>query len=251
MNKESLTNKKAWEYKAYEAWIKRDGLPSDKGKEIMINPLNCLKNHEKYFRDIEKKKIANICGSNGRKAVPLALLGADVTVFDISEENKKYALELAKSVNAKISYIVCDIYDIDLNIYGNCFDILYLEGGILHYFHDIDKLMNILFSLLNKNGKIVLSDFHPFRKIYPINSFKSSIEDYFDTKIHNSDLAYKHLLNTSENEEIPSCKIRLYNLSEIINSLIKAGFIIKEFNETPSWTNEKIPGEFTIYAIKD
>lgn len=40
-------------------------------------------------------KIANPCGSNGRIAVPLALLGADVTIFDISEENKRYALELA------------------------------------------------------------------------------------------------------------------------------------------------------------
>lgn len=29
-------------------------------------------------------------------AVPLALLGADVTVFDISEDNKRYASELAE-----------------------------------------------------------------------------------------------------------------------------------------------------------
>ena len=35
----------------------------------------------------EGLKIANICGSCGKKAIPLALLGADVTVFDISEEN--------------------------------------------------------------------------------------------------------------------------------------------------------------------
>jgi len=32
--------------------------------------------------------------------------------------------------------------------------------------------------------------------------------------------------------------------------MIKNGFTIKEFNEEPSWTNEKLPGGFTIYAIK-
>jgi hypothetical protein len=33
--------------------------------------------------------------------------------------------------------------------------------------------------------------------------------------------------------------------------MIKNGFIIKELNEDPSWTNEKLPGEFTIYAVKE
>ena len=50
-------------------------------------------------------KIANICGSNGRKAVPLALLGADVTIFDISEENKRYAIELADCADVNIKLI--------------------------------------------------------------------------------------------------------------------------------------------------
>ncbi|MBU3204884.1 hypothetical protein [Clostridium algidicarnis] len=28
------------------------------------------------------------------------------------------------------------------------------------------------------------------------------------------------------------------------------GFTLKEFNEYPNWEDEKIPGEFTILAIK-
>jgi len=46
--------------------------------------------------------VSLIIHGNGRKAVPLALLGADVTVFDISEENKRYALELAEAANTHI-----------------------------------------------------------------------------------------------------------------------------------------------------
>lgn len=39
-------------------------------------------------------------------------------------------------------------------------------------------------------------------------------------------------------------------MSEIINSVINSGFMLKKFDEHPAWTNEKIPGEFTIVASK-
>jgi 2-polyprenyl-3-methyl-5-hydroxy-6-metoxy-1,4-benzoquinol methylase len=89
MNEQSAANKKAWEHRTYEFWSNRDGAPMDKANKILQNPKACLKNHQEYFKDIEGKKIANLCGSNGRKAVPLALMGANVTVFDISEQNRK------------------------------------------------------------------------------------------------------------------------------------------------------------------
>lgn len=95
----------------------------------------------------------------------MPLLGADVTVFDISEENRKYALELANYANTVIDYIVGDIYDIDMNKYMNSFDVIYLEGGVLHYFSDMDKLMGVLFSILKNGGRMILSDYHPLKDV--------------------------------------------------------------------------------------
>ena len=164
MNEQSEINKKAWEYRAYEYWLKNYGLPEVRAKIIMEDPIARLKNHGKYFQNVNGLKIANPCGSNGRRAVALALLGADVTVFDISEENKEYALELSRCAHVNLNYIVGDFYDVDMNVYGNYFDILYLEGGILHYFHDIDKFMKMLFLMLKPNGQIILNDFHPSEK---------------------------------------------------------------------------------------
>ncbi len=40
-------------------------------------------------------------------------------------------------------------------------------------------------------------------------------------------------------------------ISEIINEVIENGFILNEFDEHPSWTNEKVTGEFTIIAKKN
>src|SRR5699024_8000234 len=84
------------------------------------------KKQQEYFENVRGINVGNICGSNGRKAVPLSLLGADVTVFDISEENKRYALELADFANTSIDYVVGDIYDMNLNKYAGYFDVLYL-----------------------------------------------------------------------------------------------------------------------------
>ena len=250
MNKQSIINKKAWEYRTYEAWVKRDGLPHEKAMKIRENPIGCLKMHQKYLQNISGLDIANICGSNGRKAVPLALLGANVTVFDISEGNKKYAMELADASKVHINYEVTDIYDINLCKYKDAFDILYLEGGILHYFFDIDKFMKILFTILKPGGRMILSDAHPFRKMMSSNPSKDNIRDYFDSGIHEADVAYKCFLDISDDENVPNCSLRLYNISEIINSVIRQRFILKEFNEYPNIFNQKVPGEFMIYAIK-
>ncbi|KOY80261.1 class I SAM-dependent methyltransferase [Lysinibacillus sp. FSL H8-0500] len=254
MNEQSIKNKKAWEYRAYEFWNKSNGTPKDLAIQILENPRACLKKHKQYFEHIEGKRIANICGSNGRKAVPLALLCAEVTVFDISAENQKYALELAEYANTSIHYIVTDIYEIDLTKYRNHFDMIYLEGGILHYFHDIDQFMFILFSLLKDGGEMLLSDFHPLRRCIvkgPNAEIQYQIQQgYFDKKLQNGDLAYKHFFDEHEQEDFPDVSVRFYTLSEIINSVITSGFKLMKFDEHRGWKNENIPWEFTILAVK-
>ena len=168
----SIQNKKAWEYNAYDFWIREVGAPADRAKDILNNPLGALKKYAKYFDEYKGVKIANICGSCGKKAVPLAFLGAEVTVFDISEDNKRYAMELAEAAEVHIDYEVCDVLKIDLMKFGGCFDVVFMEGGILHYFHDINEFMFVMNSLLKPNGKMICSDFHPFTKISDINSPK-------------------------------------------------------------------------------
>lgn len=250
MEKASQQNKAAWEYRAYEYLVKSNGEPSEYARVILEDPAGKLKKHYKYFKAIEGKKIGNPCGSAGRRAVALSVLGADVTVFDISEENMRYAMELAESAGVELEYVVGDIYDIDEGQYGQIFDMLYLEGGILHYFHDLDRLMSKLHGLLKPGGEIVLNDFHPFRKVVPINFFESSVKDYFETGIHQGDVAYKNLVEAKDGEEFPECSFRYYTISEVMNSMIAAGFQILGVEEEPSWTDPKLPGEMTIHGAK-
>lgn len=246
----SVQNKKAWEYNAYEFWVKHSGTPSERAKEDVKDPIGMLKRYADYFDKYKGVKVANICGSCGKKAVPLAVLGAEVTVFDISEDNKRYALETAEAANVNINFEVCDVLEIDTEKYGAFFDVVFMEGGVLHYFHDIDKFMNIMYLLLKSGGKMICSDFHPFTKIKDILELEQPSISYFSTEIFEGEMAHARFFEKDIREQMPKCSYRKYTISEMINSVIKNGFVLRKFDEHPAWTNDSIPGEFTITASK-
>ena len=244
-------NKKAWEYTAYDFWLKETGRPADLAREIKLDPVGHLRKYSSYFEAYRGQRIANICGSCGKKAIPLAVLGAEVTVFDISEDNKRYAMEVAEAAEIHIQYEVCDILEIDRNRYGGYFDIVFMEGGILHYFHDINEFMQIMNLLLKPGGKMICSDFHPLVKINDVLNQGIPKMSYFSTEIYEGEVAHAHFYEEEFRSQIPKCSLRKYTLSEIINSAIDSGFSIKRFDEHPAWTNPELPGEFTMIALKN
>ncbi len=246
----SEQNKKAWEYNAYEFWVMQSGTPAERAQEDLKDPVRMLKQYARYFDTYKGVRVANICGSCGKKAVPLAVLGAEVTVFDISEDNKRYALETAKCAGVSINFEVCDVLEIDMEKYGNHFDVVFMEGGILHYFHDINEFMGIMYSLLKKGGKMICSDFHPFTKIADLLELKQPSMSYFSTEVFEGEMAHARFYEESIRKQMPKCSYRKYTISEIINSVIESGFALNRFDEYPAWTDDRIPGEFTLIAEK-
>jgi 2-polyprenyl-3-methyl-5-hydroxy-6-metoxy-1,4-benzoquinol methylase len=245
-----LQNKKAWEYNAYNFWVMNVGSPSVQAKKILADPKGMLKRYVDYFDNFKGVRIANICGSCGKKAIPLALLGAEVTVFDISVDNERYALEVAGFANVEINYEVCDVLDLDMKKYAGSFDVVFMEGGVLHYFHNIDRFMNVMFSLLKSGGKMICSDFHPFTKISDTLNLEQPVMNYFSTDIFEGEMAHARFFGEEIRKQMPMCLYRKYTIGEIINTVIKSGFLLRCFDEHPSWTNKSVPGEFTLVATK-
>ncbi|WP_346888028.1 class I SAM-dependent methyltransferase [Clostridium sp. UBA1056] len=258
MNDQGEINKKAWSYRAYEYRVNEEGLPSDVAKNMILQPEKYLKNHLQYLGDVKEKKIANLLGSCGKKAIPLALLGADVTIVDISKEHKKYAMEVAKEAGVNLTYIVSDFLDLDIAEMINSFDIVYLEGGILHYFSDLDKVSKKISSLLKSGGKLVLNDFHPIRKIFKTRDIFDTRDyaleltgDYFENTLQVAEVAYEKTFPENERNEFPKCLLRYWTIGEIITYFASAGFIIEKLVEGPRFdSHQNIPGEFTLIAHK-
>lgn len=250
MIESSRQNKEAWEYNTYDFWVMEAGHPQERAKKILADPIGTLKRYASYFDTFNGIRVANICGSCGKKAVPLAILGADVSVFDISEDNKKYAVELAEASKVSINYEVCDVLEIDLQKFGEYFDVVFMEGGILHYFHNIDDFMKMMYALLKPNGRMICSDFHPFTKISDVMDFQQPTMGYFAREVFEGEMAHARFYDEETRKNFPKCSLRKYTISEIINAVIGSGFTLTKFDEHPAWTNNDLPGEFTLIANK-
>lgn len=246
----SRQNKTAWEFNAYDFWVEQAGRPEERAKRILQNPAAHLGKYAPYFDGFQGKRIANICGSCGKKAVPLAVMGAEVSVFDISGDNARYANEMAQAAGVPLDYQVCDVLEIDMEKYGGCFDTVFMEGGVLHYFHDLPVFMQKMHDLLKNGGKMICSDFHPLTKVMDVLNFQRPTMSYFSADTMEAEMPHAKFYDEEKRKTFPKCNLRLYTVSEIINAVIGAGFTVTQFDEHPAWTNADLPGEFTVMARK-
>src|SRR3972149_7639655 len=112
---------------------------------------------------IPGKRICNLQGSRGKAAVALALLGAEVTVVDCAEENRRYARELAAAAGVALDYRVADSIVADTLGLGR-FDIVLMELGVLHYHQDIARFFAVVAALTKPGGVMLLNEFHPVQR---------------------------------------------------------------------------------------
>ena len=95
-------NCRAWNARWYDAWLSAFQSPKAEAARIVADPERILRRLLPYLGQVAGKRICNVQGSHGRIAVALAYLRADVTVIDFSQENQRFALELAAAAEVTI-----------------------------------------------------------------------------------------------------------------------------------------------------
>lgn len=252
-------NKQAWNTGAYEAWMERFGPPAVAAQKLMQNPEKKIGEIYKFFDNVKNKKIINLMGSNGMKAVALSLLGADVTVVDFSTENKQYSQELANAADVNLRYILSDILELPSEELSPNYDIVFMENGILHYFLELKPLFNVVSTLLKSGGRMVLQDFHPVStKLISSRGTTAKIRkhkvngDYFDTSLEERDISFSKYIDGGGNNS--KVYLRNWNLGEVVTAIADSGLYIKELKEFPNLSSDVfdvgIPKSFIVVAEK-
>lgn len=244
-------NKAAWETKAYQAWVQAYGTPEALAEELKGTIHHHLRYWLKYIGDPSELRILNLLGSHGRKAISLAMLGADVTVVDISEENRLYAVQTAAAAGVPLHYICSDVLHIPDEEELGQFDIVLLEFGILHYFTDLHPLFALIRRRLRPHARLLLTDFHPFARTWATTyNLPHPTGNYFDTNVHQGDVAFAKLLPEEERSNLNQVLTRSWSLGEIIGAVSSAGLIIRAFEEIASPSDPRIPEFYTLVADK-
>lgn len=70
-SKASAQNKKAWEHRAYEYWVKSCGEPKDLASTILKDPVVQLKKHRSLFQNIPAKRLPIYVGQMVERQCPL------------------------------------------------------------------------------------------------------------------------------------------------------------------------------------
>jgi 2-polyprenyl-3-methyl-5-hydroxy-6-metoxy-1,4-benzoquinol methylase len=257
----SAHNESAWNKGPYEAWLARYGTPREAAARIKQNPAGRLSSLLDHLGEVQGRRIINLLGSHGSKAVALSLLGADVTVVDIASENARYAEELALEAGAALEYIVSDVLELPEDELSGSYDIVLMEFGILHYFVDLQPLMQIVGKLLKIGGRLVLQDFHPVStKLIVSKGARHTIRkhkvegNYFDTSIEEVDVAYRKFLPAEEQLQLSKVRLRRWTLGEIVTAVAAEGLFVRKLLEEPNQSSEVfdqgIPKSFTLVAEK-
>lgn len=241
-------NRRAWEAQAYESWVKAYGTPAEQARTLAADPAHKLRRFLPYLGNVRGKRVANPLGSNGRLAVALALLGAEVTVFDLSEPNRRYALELARAAGVGLEYRVGDFGTVDLSDDAGSFDAVAIDHGVLHYFTDLGVFIAKLRLLLKPGGRLVVNEFHPLLKkaVRLENGRPELAGDYFRSAVEPAPVAYAAF--AEEPAALPHCLVRRWTLGETVTAVAQGGFVVEGLLELPDEAVRTLPGSFILYA---
>ncbi|MDE7289483.1 MAG: class I SAM-dependent methyltransferase, partial [Oscillospiraceae bacterium] len=123
--------KKSEDYNAYDYFVYKNGKPAERAKKITADPAAMLEDFSDYFEDYKGLKIAAISDTDGSYAIPMACMGAEVTVFGIFEDGKKYALKTAEAAGVNINYEICDVLATDARFFDR-FAAVIIKRATIH-----------------------------------------------------------------------------------------------------------------------
>jgi len=203
-------------------------------KALQEKNLSFSKIIEKELGDISGKTVIHLQCNAGADTILLAQKGAIVSGVDIVPDNIKYARQMAQELGVNnIDFIESDIMRFKEK-HNKIYDMVFTTEGVLCWLPDLNKWAETVRHLLKENGIFYILDSHPFYMMFD------------EQKLQENKLEIKYsyfIRNPEYNEEIGGYFSEnkkgfnynwMYKVSDIINSLAKAGLTIECFNEYDS-----------------
>jgi len=205
----------------------------------------------RFTKDMDQMAYHKIVRGVSRRCEIAYELTTGEAIFDNFEDPLPYDIEadMIKVEDRDFAIWYRDVAE-DPQKYHGAFDVVFMEGGVLHYFHDLDAFMRKMYALLRPGGRMICSDFHPFTKVFDSLGLEQPTMGYFNDEPFEGEMAHARFYPEDIRRTIPTCTYRKYTISKIINSTLTAGFTLTRFDEHPGWKDPTLPGEFTLIAHK-
>lgn len=211
------------------------------------------------------KNVAQLCCNNGRELFSIVnTMGASGVGFDISGEFITEAKEIAKLAKLECRFVRTNLYHLTAE-HDHIFDLVFFTAGALTWFHNLEKLFQLVGRLLKSEGYLVIYEIHPFTNLLamkdeplydPKNPYKIAY-NYFRNDLWISNTGADYIGKTTYKSK--TFTSFAHKISDIITAIGSNEIVIKEFIEYPHdisagfedlEKNQMIPLSYTIIGRK-
>ena len=239
MNKHLKANRDLWDEWTlmHEGSKEYDVEGFIKGRQT-LNPIEL-----KELGPVKGKDLLHLQCHFGLDTMSWARLGAKVTGVDFSEKAINLARKLSEKTGIEAEFIQTEIYNLP-NVLKKKYDVIFTSEGVLVWLPDLKKWAQIISRYLKRGGKFYIRDGHPFSKIFDdeikTREFKIRYPYFTPEKpCHfRSSQTYTESIHKIEPMDWYEWN---HGVSEILNSLIKAGLRIEFFHEYTYISGKVLP----------
>lgn len=200
--------------------------------------------------ELKNKRVLCIGVGTGQEANELYLRGAQVTGIDISEG----MINQARKNFPNIEFILQDMNN--LKFKANNFDFVY-SSLAFHYAEDLESLFKQIHTILKSKGQLLFSTTHPIfdaverfeldSKHLEVMGYMKDVETQQVTSLGNYFYEGRRTQDWKNNFIV---NFQHKTITTWINSLIKAGFLLKKILEPQPIESAKnlFPDKYSIYT---
>ena len=189
-----------------------------------------------HLGDVSGRDVCVLGSGDNLVVFALAGMGARVTSVDISQKQLDTASERAAELGLDVSFARADVVDLS-PLEDEIFDLVYTGGHVAVWVSDLKTYYSEACRILRKGGTFMVSEYHPFRRVWQESSDELKIEfGYFDRGPQKYDRS-EDVPGTPAGS-LPSYEFH-WTVSDYVSALMDAGcelLAIDEFgDETQRW----------------
>jgi len=188
---------------------------------------------ENRLGDLSGQRVLCLAGGGGKQSACFGLLGAQVTVFDLSEEQLQHDREVAEHYHLTITTEQGDMRDLS-RFADTSFDLVYQPYSI-NFVPDVRLVFRQVVRLLPRDGHYYLQCANPFAHGFAGSDWNGQgytlRAPYIDgAEIINHDPVWV----SSSRESLPPSREYRHTLSTVLNGLTEQGFVLEHMSDNLS-----------------
>lgn len=197
-------------------------------RRVAVMPALALNRAEMDFLGtVAGQPVCVVTVGDGMAPIALAALGAKVTVVDPTNGALDVLMVRAQVVGFDIQYTQCELKDL-CGVSDGGFSIVYAAQatGLVS---DLDLFYKCLFKVIRPGGRIVLNEYHPFRRIWrPEPGSPRAGRSYFERQRPRTD---EEVEDISEPGRIFERYQFNWTIADQLRSMREAGFVLAGMEE--------------------